>query len=206
MKYLPIKILAEKIRLSFVSQILDDLSEKRYNKNVNQIKTSKMETLFKYVRSEYPQTKLVIASQDEQMYFSFLGIEIDECIDEDGKGGLAPVDWYQKELLNFVGYLLFSRQMSTKDELKLRELVRVHFGVEHEVLWDKGMDYVSFLNGSKVLLNTEDFTIYSYQIGNYPTEYYIDQGVYGMYSATEKEVNEFITSKAERAKADLTTI
>jgi hypothetical protein len=175
-----------------------------YTKKVNKIREiAVMQTLFKYVREDYPQTKLIIAVEKKELYFSFLGIEIDECI---GENELVPVDWYRSDLLNFIGYLLFSRQMSTKDDLKLRELARIYFDVDHTNLWKRGGDYIPMLNGRKVVLNSDLLTIYSWQVGNYPTDYLIDQGIYGSYLASEEDVNYLVYVEAEKAIKDLSTI
>ena len=142
-----------------------------------------MQTLFSYER-QHPLTKLVIAIEDKELYCLFRSIEVCDRLDNSERvDKLIKVNCYKKELLNFIGYLLFSRQMATKDELKLRELTRVHFGVEYEVLWQKGIQYVPLLNNSKLLFGNDDATAYFYSFeskahryNNYPIEYYVDHG------------------------------
>jgi hypothetical protein len=160
-----------------------------------------MKTLFSYER-QTPLTKLVLAIEDQQLYCSFFCKEVCErLIDSENPDGLAKVDDYEKkQLLDFVGYLLFSRQMNTKDALHIRALVRVHFGVEHEVLWQKGIEYIPLLNDSKLLFGDDDLTLYSFESkahphNNYPIEYYVDHGIHGSYSVTEKEAKKLMATK-----------
>ena len=159
-----------------------------------------MKTLFSYER-QHPLTKLVIAIEDQQLYCSFFSKEVCERLENSERvDGLVKVEGYEKEqLLDFAGYLLFSRQMSRKDELHIRALVENHLGVDYEVLWQKGIEYIPLLNDSKLLFGNDDVTIYSFEskahpFNNYPIEYYVDHRIYGDYKVTKEEAMNLMRS------------
>jgi hypothetical protein len=168
-----------------------------------------METLFKYERA-LPATKLIIASDNEtlnsesELYFYFLGAEINERVgtEED----LQPISQYQYDFFNYVGYLLFTHQLSEKQENQLIYFMLSYYNVNYGTLLSRGMDYISFLDGATILLSTNQVTVFSYQVENHSIEYYIDQGIYGMYAATEEETIKFIDDEIELARQNLTTI
>jgi hypothetical protein len=168
-----------------------------------------MNTLFQYERTQ-PATKLVIASDNHQLnseselYFCFLGEEIDERVGNEKE--LQPISWYQYDFFNFVGYLLITHQLPEKQEAELIYFMQSYYNVNYGTLISRGMDYMYLLNGSKILLSTNELTVYSYQLDNRPIEYYIDLGIYGMYEATEQEAINCIDQEVNLARQNLTTI
>jgi hypothetical protein len=156
-----------------------------------------MKILFSYERQN-PLTKLVIAIEDKKLYCYFRCTEVCETslrFAEREDGFIEVNDGFKNELLNFIGYLIFSRQMDTKDCLKLRSVTSKYLGVEFEeldILWEKGIQYIPLLNDSKLLFSNDYVTVYSFESkahphNNYPIEYYVDKGIYGSYKATENE-------------------